>query len=110
MKRLLLIVILLLIPTIAWSAPFLVCDPYPTSVVQPTYFSLVIDGGSAIQSTPEVLTDNSVRLHYDLTGIATGAHNITAAACDVWGCSSAVPFGFTRTVPGAPANLKLSNQ
>ena len=111
MKRTFLIAsVLILLPIFAWAGPFLVCDPYMTAVVQPTYFSVTMDGVAAVQSTPEVLADNSVRLHYDLTGISNGSHNMTVAACDIWGCSSTVPFGFAKTVPGAPANLKLSNQ
>jgi hypothetical protein len=103
----LLILALVFIPCLAFGAPYLICDPYPTTVTQPTYFELVMDGGTAIQSPVQVLTDNSVRLHYDLGSISAGTHNVTVAACDMWGCSSTVPFGFSKAVPGAPANTKL---
>ena len=108
MKRIFLIVSILLIPLTAWSAPFIICDTYPTSGVQPSYFNVIMDGGSPVQSTPESVT-GGVRLHYDLSGISNGSHNATVAACNEWGCSSTVPFGFTKAVASPPANIRLLN-
>jgi len=109
MKKLILIVLaILLSSTAVMAAPFLVCDPYPTTVSQPTYFSIVPDGGAAITSIPEVVTGGAVRIHHDLVGVTTGLHNWTVAACNEWGCSTSVPFVFTKVVPSGPSGLRLS--
>ena len=108
MKIFIFAVIIIFVPSFVFSTPFLVCDSYPTTVEQPDYFNVTMDGVT-VQSIPEVLTGGSVRLHYDLSGISTGAHNSSVSACNEWGCSSTVPFGFSKTVPGAPANIRLSN-
>jgi hypothetical protein len=103
------VMLCVLFPVVVLASPFLVCDPYPTTGVQPAYFSIVPDGGAAIASTPELVTGGAVRLHHDMAGVTTGIHNWTVAACNEWGCSSAVPFGFTKSVPGAPANIRSSS-
>ncbi len=103
-------VALFVIPGLSEAAPFVICDEYTTSMSQPTSFSVTMDGGTAVSSTPQTLANGSVRLHYDLAGLAAGNHNMTVSACNVWGCSSATPFAFTKSVPGQPANIGLSNQ
>ena len=108
MKYLFIIVAIILMASISWAAPFVVCDPYPTTVIQPTFFNVIMDGGAPIQSLPEVVTGNAVRLHYDLAALSTGAHTMTVAACNEWGCSSTVPFPFTKAVPTVPSGTKLS--
>jgi hypothetical protein len=89
------------------AAPYLICDPYPTSGTQPTEFSLTVDGAATVTSSAQTLTDGSRRLHYDLAGIATGAHTVTYKAVLIdpyWGRlegPASDPFDFTR--PGVPA-------
>ena len=97
-------------PAVIWAAPFIVCDPYPSTGAQPTYFVVVPDGGAAVSSPPLTQTDGGKILHYDLASIANGQHNYTVAACDTWGCTAAVPFSFTKGVLSAPSGLRLSNQ
>ncbi len=103
---LLLTLLLFCLVSISYASPYLICDPYPTTVVQPTYFELTIDGGAAIQSVPQTTADGK-RLYYDLASVTTGSHNMTIKACNEWGCSSSVPFSLTKAVPVAPANIKL---
>lgn len=109
MKKLLIAIMVILLPVLAYASPFIVCDPYPTTVEQPDYFNVTLDGGAVVQSTPQAVT-GGLRLHFDLSGISNGTHNMTVAACNEWGCSSTVPFGFTKAVPGAPANTRLSSE
>ena len=109
MKRLLLILLFVLLPITAYASPFLICDWYPSTVTQPSYFNVIMDGGSPVQSTPESGA-SGVRLHYDLASLSSGTHNATVAACNEWGCSSTVPFGFTKAAPGVPANIRLLSQ
>ena len=109
MKKILLVLMILVVPNFVYAAPFLICDSVPTSQVQPSYYHLVKDGGATEDSPAQVQGDNSVRLHYDLSGVSNGAHNWSVAACNEWGCSSTVPFGYAKAVPGAPANLRLSS-
>jgi len=109
MKRLLLALLFVLLPITVYASPFLVCDPYPTTVTQPTYFNVVMDSGAPVQSTPESVT-GGLRLHYDLVSISNGSHSATVAACNEWGCSSTVPFAFVKSAPSAPANIRLLSQ
>ena len=97
MKRLVLLALLLL-PGLAWSAPFLICDP-PPAADQITRYEIAI--GSATVSTP-------APLHYDLTSVPAGAHTWQIKACSLWECSAAVPFAFTRPGKvGAPAGFGI---
>ncbi len=92
------------------AAPFLVCNPYPSTGTQPDYFSVVMDSGTAVQSTPYSVT-GGVELHYDLSATATGSHTASVAACsNTWGCSAATPFTFTKALPAAPAGIGVSGQ
>ena len=98
-----------------WASPFLVCDPYPTTTVQPTHFNLVIDGGTAFDVAAYKNTDNSVILYYNLSTITNGSHTITVKAVVIdplWGRaeSASVPFAFVKPVvtsPLNPANIRL---
>jgi len=113
--KLLLILLTILFPSVVFAAPYLVCDPYPSTDVQPTDFELVIDGGSVIIS-PAVDVTGGKALKYDIGGVSAGSHTVSVKACkdyDVWGraCSSAVNFTFVKPVvssPAIPANIKLS--
>lgn len=97
--------------TLLWAAPvlagpFLVCDPY-TAADGITSFNLTIDSGS-----PTSIVPVNMALHYDLSGLANGAHTVTAQACNLWGCStSSSPLAFTKSVPASPPmNIKISAQ
>lgn len=94
------------------AAPFLVCDPYPSTGWQPTKFLITIDGGAVIESPAFKNPDNSVQLKYDLGSISAGSHSLTVRSADVWGSSTAVPFSFTKpsAPPTAPANINISGQ
>lgn len=113
MKKLFTILVVLLFPSLVFAGPFLICDPYPTTSVQPTEFSLIVDGGSAIIS-PAVTVTGGVRLHYDLAGIPTGSHTVTVKAVridPVWGRleSATTPFSFVRpAAPAAPVGIGLA--
>lgn len=96
---------------IIYKDPFLVCNSYPTTVSQPTYFMVTMDGGTAVNSPALVNTDNSVQLHYDVTSLAVGNHSVTVTACNIWGCSAATsPFVFTKSVPTTPTGIVISQQ
>lgn len=50
-------------------------------------------------------TDGSLR--YDLSSVAIGSYTLSLKACNVWGCSSASPFQFTKTLPTPPVNARI---
>ena len=80
------------------AAPFLVCDPQSGVV------------GYEITGLGDKITfiaqqDGSLR--YDLASIQSGTYNVQVAACNVWGCSSTVPFVFTKQLPTAPVGVRL---
>jgi hypothetical protein len=97
MKTLLSIALILITSTV-FATPFLVSDPQSgvtsyqltgwseTNVVAQADGSLRMDVGSAVQGT---------------------TYNLTIAACNVWGCSSTVPFAFGKQLPNAPSQLRL---
>ena len=80
------------------AAPFLVTDPQSgvvgyeiTGLGEPVTFVAQADGS----------------LKYDLTSVNSGTYTLTVAACNMWGCSSTAPFGFSKQVPSAPAGLRI---
>ena len=82
----------------AWSAPFLVCNP------QEGVIGYTLTGLTDL--TVAAQTDGSLK--YDLASISSGTYNVQVAACNVWGCSSAVPFRVVKQVPAAPAGLRIA--
>ena len=99
MKKLILIAAILLLSTTAYAAPFIVCDPQSgvvgyeiTGLGEPVTFVAQPDGS----------------LKYDLASAPNGENNIQIAACNVWGCSSTVPFVFNKAIPAAPAGLRIA--
>lgn len=97
MKRLAILGLLLLAPS-AWAAPFLVCDPPPVGEEVTSYS--VTDGANVV-TTPSPL-------HWDMAGVANGAHTLQVRACNVWGCSDPTPFAFTRGVPGVGKGVRIN--
>jgi len=92
----------LLIPSLVFAAPYLICDPQ-TNV---TRYVITIDG-----DTTEVLAfdlgDGTVMLRYDLAGISAGTHNTTVKAKNIWGESVAVPFDFVKALPAVPEAIRI---
>jgi hypothetical protein len=111
---------LILVALLAWTAstlaaPFLVCDPVPVPILptdpgQPTSYILVIDGGAPITVSAQINADLKAQLHYDVGGVSTGAHSLTVRAVNQWGQSSASPFTFTKSTPGAPISISIVAQ
>ena len=102
MKKL--IITLLLIPTLSFAAPFLVCDP------QAGIQTYKVTGPAWVPLSVPAQTDGSIKM--DVAASAVGGTTLTVAACItdvVWGeaCSAAVNFTFAR--PGSPTvtNLRL---
>lgn len=83
----------------ACASPYLVCDPQAGV----EYYTITGDPFFVSPKTAEA--DGSIR--YDLAGIPTGAHTIAVAACNVWGCSSATSFSFTKAAAGAPVRIRI---
>jgi len=101
--------------TLCSAAPYIVCTPYPSTATVPDYFSVVVDGGTAVQSTPYATT-GGVELHFDVSALAAGSHTINVSACSnttatqAGGCSTATPFTFSKVTPVAPAGVGISGQ
>lgn len=104
MKRLLLVMMLGLIPSLLWASPLLTCDPYPPDVIQPTEFGIIMDMGTEVYSpAKDVTLSNGVGkvLEYDLASLPFGAHSVKVRACvpDEAGtgrsCSDYSPFDFS---------------
>ena len=98
MKYLLAISIILLTATVTFATPFLVSDP------QGGVTSYQLTGWTETNVTAQA--DGSLRM--DIGSAVQGTtYTLTIAACNVWGCSVTVPFGFGKQLPSAPSNLRL---
>ncbi len=93
------------------AAPFLVCDPYPSSGPQPTEFLVTVGTAAPVTVPATRQTDGSVILKRDVAGIGTGAKTVTAKAKNAWGESAAsAPFSFVAGAPPAAAGMRLVPQ
>lgn len=100
MKRLLLIIAcIILLSSTASASPFLICD----SQSGVDSYTISESGIADVIVSPE--TDGSIK--YDLSSIADGTHSWSVKACNLWGCSATVPFGFTKSLPVPAGNLKI---
>jgi hypothetical protein len=99
----------------AKAAPFLVCDPYAVQS-DPNLIPVSFDlNGIAAQPISVPVTtnaDGTKQLHYDLGTLSNGTFTVTAAAVNIFGGTSpaSAPFQFTKGVPAAPTNLRISPQ
>lgn len=94
----------------AWSAPFLVSDPYSAEGQQPAEFVVTISGLTAPVITPAVETPQGKILRLDLGPLnLSGSRQITAKARNAWGESSdSSPLAFTAGRPAPPGGITLS--
>ena len=95
-----LILVVLLLPALAYGAPFLTCDDPPVEQ-KVTHYTV---NGAKVES----LTTGKA-LWYDLAAIPDGEFSLQVRACDVWDCSDPVPFVSRRVVPAAPAGWRLES-
>lgn len=98
----LLSIIFIFIATVAYSAPFLVCDP------QSGVTEYELTGPSWVPTIIPAQPDGSIKM--DVANALPGDTNLTFKACGnnpIWGrsCSATVPFTFNR--PALPLAPKL---
>jgi len=92
------------------ASPFLVCD-CQDNVEQ---YVVNMDGAIAIvdasdgAGTSMVCTNGQKRLSYDVGSISDGNHHVEVKAKNKWGESVAVPFDFSKTLPGEITGIGLS--
>jgi len=97
MKTLLSIALILITSTV-FATPYLVCDP------QSGVTSYQLTGWS--ETTVTAQADGSLRM--DVADAVQGTtYNLTIAACNVWGCSTTVPFVLQKQLPVVPSQLRL---
>jgi len=102
MKRLFFL-LLLLLPSLVFASPFLICDPNPGA----EKVILEINGVEIPEFPAEV--DGSLR--YDLVGLAEGAFTIRAKAGNVWGWTEwSDPLSDTKATPNAFGGLRVSSE
>ncbi len=93
----------------AWSAPFLVSDPYSAEGQQPDEFVVTISGLPAPVITPAVETPQGKILRLDLGPLnLSGSRQITAKARNAWGTSAdSSPFSVIAGRPGPVTGITL---
>ena len=89
--------------------PYIVCDPVfeTEEIAKPTKYVITIDGAASFEVDPQDMGNGSVRLHYDVSGLTMGKHNIAVASKNLEGASSPVPFMYLKAIPMAPTNIRL---
>lgn len=98
----LLAVLMCLFAVNSWAAPFLTSN---VTTDNPDGYILILDGDS--HTVPAQVVTGGKRLHYDLVGIASGAHAGTVIEYKndpLWGrleSSTPTPFSFAK-----PANMQ----
>jgi hypothetical protein len=89
---------------------FVISDPYPNTVIQPTEFEVKVDGGTPQPSVPAVDSSGQPFFKFDLSTLGDGKHQIEVSAKGGGGESAfSAPFVFELGVPPIPANLRLSD-
>lgn len=110
MKKLPLILLFVLIPSLTWAvradgSPFLICDP------QADVTEYRVTGAEWVPQAVPAEADGSIKM--DISAAPVGQSNLFFQACNVdqiWGvqCSISVPFGFSRPgSPSTPTNIRL---
>jgi hypothetical protein len=95
--RCFLIPVFLAISSIAFGAPFLVCEPYPVGGPQPTKFLITIND-KAYESAPVKTSDGSVYLKYDIGDLPDGIYTGSAIAVGEKEAKySTVTYSFKKT-------------
>lgn len=88
----------ILLAVTVYASPFLACDPQEGV----TYYQLT----GWPETTVTAQADGSLRM--DVGSAVQGTtYNLTIAACNVWRCSTTVPFAFGKHLPSAPSQLRL---
>lgn len=101
---------MLLLPVLAFSGPFLTCDPQPHA----DSYNIFL-GGNQIATSEAVLdTENGLYyLYFDLAslGLTDGDYIATATAQNEWGVSGlSNECPFTKVVPANPLGLRVSSE
>ncbi len=104
MKKLFLIlIVLLIVPAMAYSAPYLACD-IPTETIAAS--EVEVDG-NVLQGIIQISVDGTAMLLLDLVGFAPGRHNFKARFQDVSGWWSDWSSPFDAGKPGTPGNVRV---
>lgn len=113
--RLYIAVCFFLAVSMAYAAPFLICDPYPASQPQPTEFTVTFTSpGSSTPpvtvTSPPVAVAGGAALKLDLAPLnLKGVQTVTAKARGAWGESGAsAPLSFATGIVAVPMNLSIS--
>lgn len=95
----------------AQAAPFILSDPYPTTVTQPDTCTWTSSTGAVFKSPVGVNADGSKYCHIDLATLPRGQSYSGSVTADssAWGSSTPVPFGFNASPPNAGTGLRLGN-
>jgi hypothetical protein len=101
MKKIVFAIIVCLLPTYVFAAPFLVCDPFVASL-NVTSFQVTVDTSTPVSSTPV-----SNALKFDLSTISDGYHTASVKACNIWGCGESSSINFTKSVPSSPTSISI---
>jgi len=102
MKTLIGVIAFFLMCGVAWSAPFLVCDPITDAIM----FQIEVDGVEVVIDYP---AEPDGSLHYDMAAHAGGDHTVRARASNMWQYGDwSDPFPFNADGPGVPSGLGFS--
>jgi hypothetical protein len=89
---------------------YLISAPVPAA--QAKGYEIQLDEVRTLAAPAEQVDADNVRLHYDLktvSNLAEGEHTVRVRALNGWGAGTYTdPFVFTKTLPGVPSGIGLS--
>jgi len=105
MKRILLVLCLVLIPTLVWAAPFLASDPstYPIAEVE---IQQTVGGVTTTIVGTYIVEGTNAKL-LDLAGKTNGSYRFQARWRVAGGLWSDLSLPFDVVKPGAPGNTRI---
>ncbi len=100
MKKLLLVLAMVFMPSLSFAAPWLTCTAVPAGSWDS--IGVQVDSAAEVFVTPATNADGTQKLWYDLGSVSVGNHRVTLRGKKgVW--YSATPFVFDFTRPSVPS-------
>jgi len=99
------LVFILTIPTMAFSAPYVITGKFNSNYVTSCVFKL--NNGNDVSIQPTSVGTNEAVCKLDVASSVNGANVVNVKYKNIWGVSSTVPFEYTKTLPPTPLDMTL---
>ena len=94
MKRLLIVLVMVLVPSFCFAGPFLTCTALPAGSIDS--IGVTMDSAAEVFVVPKVNPDGTLTLWYDLATVSVGNHNVVLRPKKgVW-YGTTTPFAYPK--------------